>query len=118
MTMACGHCGRYHEGPCRTIYEVEHVTAALSEKPSLSVPTIHLNGTSKESLVRDLCAAHHALTEAGRKLAATCPNGRDYYVQDNPEAAIHKAMREHEARMAKLREVAHEIEQIAEAIGD
>jgi hypothetical protein len=81
---------------------------------TLMIPTIHLNGTSRESLVEALCEAHRALHEAGRKLAATVPNGRDYYPQ--PDGAINKALDQHYARMAKLQEVIHEIETIAEAL--
>ena len=80
----------------------------------LAIPTIHLNGTSKESLVESLCEAIHAIHEAGRALAQTCPNGRDYYPQGN--TAIQWALDQHEARMNKLREVATELEQIAEKI--
>lgn len=80
----------------------------------MMIPTIHINGTSKEALSEALCEAYAALEQAGRKLAATYPNGRDYYPQ-GPDA-ISAAMREHETRMRKLREIIKEIEQIAEAI--
>jgi hypothetical protein len=50
---------------------------------TLAVPTIHLNGTSRESLMEDLLGAYHALTEAIAALGRACPNGRDYYPQGN-----------------------------------
>ena len=78
----------------------------------LAVPTVHLNGTSRDALLEQLLEAAHAIHEAGRKLAAAYPNARDYYVQ--PGAAIAVAMRQHETRMNKLREVAGELETIAE----
>ena len=80
----------------------------------MMIPTIHLNGTSKESIVGDLCEANHAIHEAGRLLAKCYPNGRDYYTQ-GPEA-IEAAMREHEGRMERLRSVANELLAIVEAI--
>ena len=79
-------------------------------------PTVHLNGTSRQDLLDGYCEAIHALHQAGRKLAAAYPNGRDYYVQGGD--AIHTAMRQHEARMTKLKEIVSELEHIAEAIQD
>jgi hypothetical protein len=80
----------------------------------LAIPTVHLNGTSRDDLVEQIALAIHALHEAGRALAGTCPNGRDYYTQG--PAAISKALEEHEARMRKVREVIAELETIGEAI--
>lgn len=80
----------------------------------LMIPTVHLNGTSKDALVEQLCAAIYSVHEAGRKLAAACPNGRDYYTQDGN--AIGKALAQHEARMTKLRDVAAELTVIAESL--
>jgi hypothetical protein len=81
---------------------------------TLTFPTVHLNGTSKESLLEGYCEAINALHEAGRKLAAAYPNGRDYYVQG--PSATSAAMKEHEARMNKLREIITELEAIAEHV--
>jgi len=80
----------------------------------LAIPTIHLNGTSREALVEGYAEAIHALHEAGRKVAAAYPNGRDYYVQE--PGAFGVAQRQHETRMNKLREIIKELETIAEAI--
>jgi hypothetical protein len=80
----------------------------------LMVPTIHMNGTSKESLLEGICEAVNKLHDAGRALAAACPNGRDYYTQG--PGAISVALDQHEARMKKLREIIGELEQIAEAL--
>lgn len=81
---------------------------------TLAIPTVHLNGTSRESLTEQLCDAVHALHEAGRKLATASPNGRDYYTQGN--GALNVAMNQHETRMNKLREIISELEAIAEKI--
>lgn len=80
----------------------------------LAVPTIHLNGSSRDDLLEGYSKAITALEAAGRKLAAAYPNGRDYYVQSGD--AIGVAMRQHEARMNKLREIVVELEEIAQAI--
>lgn len=81
---------------------------------TLAVPTIHMNGTSKNALLEQYCDAITALHDAGRKLAAAAPNGRDYYVQGGD--AIRRAMDQHDARMRKLREIINELEKIAEAL--
>ncbi len=81
---------------------------------TLIVPTVHLNGTSKQELLDQLCEAITALHAAGKALARACPNGRDYYVQS--ATAIGQALDQHEARMNKLREIVTELEAIAEAI--
>ena len=80
----------------------------------MMIPTIHMNGTSKEALVEALSEAYRAVNEAGRKLAEAYPNGRDYYPQG--AGAINTAMKEHESRMERLRSVAKELEEIVVAI--
>jgi hypothetical protein len=77
-------------------------------------PTIHLNGTSRESLLEAIEEAHAAIREAQVKLAETAPNGRDYYPQG--PAAHDEAVKEHNARMTKLVDVQHELEELAEEI--
>lgn len=81
---------------------------------TLTVPTVHLNGTSRKELVRALTEAHAAILEAQKKLAETAPHGRDYYVQS--AYAITDAIEEHCERMKKLQDVKVELEQIAEAL--
>ena len=51
----------------------------------MMVPTLHLNGTSKTSLIDDLCEASHALNVAYDAMKRCGPNGRDYYPQ-GPDA--------------------------------
>ena len=80
----------------------------------LAVPTIHLNGTSKQELLDGYINALDALREAHKRLAATCPNGRDYYPQGSE--AINVAMQNHEGRMARIKFVMDELQEIAEAI--
>jgi hypothetical protein len=86
----------------------------LLANSNLAIPTVHLNGTSKSALVEQLCDAIDAIHAAGTKLAQACPNGRDYYPQG--ANAIQEALRQHEGRMKKLKEIADELHLIAEAI--
>lgn len=77
---------------------------------TLAVPTVHLNGTSKNGLLEQITEALTALHEAERKLIATAPHGRDYYVQ--PGDAYAKAEAEHIERVLALRNVISELEHI------
>lgn len=78
------------------------------------VPTVHLNGTSKDALVSGFAAVIGDLNSALESMAAAAPNARDYYVQ-NP-AAFQRATREHTERMEKLREVRADLRAIWEAV--
>lgn len=74
-------------------------------KPVL--PIVHLNGTSKETLVSLRAVAIDALHAAGQHLAAMAPNGRDYYPVDGLMA---QAQAQHDRRMATLHALIDEIE--------
>ena len=87
---------------------------AMTEQ--ILVPTVHLNGTSKDELIRQFSEAICAVHEAGRKLAAACPNGRDLYVQG--PGAILDAMRQHEDRLKRIKSVATELETILEKVDE
>ena len=76
-------------------------------------PTIHLNGTSRDEISRQLEEAYAAVNAAIDALKRAAPNGRDYYPQGLD--AIDRAMDEHFARMLKLQSVADEIENLANA---
>jgi flavin-binding protein dodecin len=75
-------------------------------------PTIHLNGSSRESLTEKYLNAASALREALIQLEAAEPNARDYYVQDSYTFAIAQA--EHSARLKVVRMALAEIEALAE----
>ena len=78
------------------------------------LPTIHLNGTSKERLIESLCNASNALNDAYSALKETAPNGRDYYPQ-GPQA-LKQATDEHMLRLRKLDAVKAEIDALTLAI--
>lgn len=79
-------------------------------------PTIHLNGTSREELLRQVCDAVAAVRTAIGALVDMSPNGRDYYPQGSD--AINLAVKEHHARLEKLRAVQDELNAMAESIAD
>jgi len=82
----------------------------------MTVPTIHLNGTSKDSLIEGLCEASQSLNDAYDALKRTAPNGRDYYPQG--PLALDAATDEHMGRLRRLDEIKREIDELTNAIAD
>ncbi len=79
----------------------------------MTYPTVHLNGTSRNSLVDQYQNAANAVRTAIDTVAQNGPHGRDYYVVDG---AFEAARKEHQARLDKLRSVLHEIDDILDHI--
>lgn len=77
----------------------------------MTMPTIHLNGTSQADLFGNICTAGETLQDAMDALAKTAPNGRDYYPQG--QSALGEALRDHNGRMDKLQAVYAELQGIA-----
>jgi hypothetical protein len=48
----------------------------------VTLPTIHLNGTSAEALEREYSALYRAVNTASEALAAATCNARDFYPQE------------------------------------
>ena len=80
---------------------------------NLTMPIIHLNGTSKESLLEGYELAYSAIGDTMRTLQEAAPNARDYYPAP---VSYPKAADEHAARLKALATVREELEQIARAI--
>ena len=78
------------------------------------VPSVHINGTSKDELLRQLGGARDAVRYAMERLREATPNARDYYVQER--GAFSNAMLDHLARMEKLASVFDELGEIIEAV--
>jgi hypothetical protein len=78
------------------------------------IPTLHLNGTSCESLLDQLHIASSSLRTAIEALTDAAPHGRDYHPQGNE--AWRKAIQEHVARLEALNRVQKEITEIYEGI--
>lgn len=80
-----------------------------------AVPTVHLNGTSKGELLRQLQEAGHAVLLARDAVCQAAPNARDYYVQPE-DGAYNRARDEHYARIQRLQSVYDELSEIADQI--
>lgn len=81
---------------------------------TIRLPSIHLNGTSKQALLEGYLEAASAVFSAAEALSEAAPNARDYYPQgDN---AFKQAQEEHNARLAKLNSVLVELQQLAEHV--
>lgn len=86
----------------------------MSGETKVMVPTIHLNGSSSETLKRDLKTAIDAMYAAQGALTVCAPNARDYYPQGN--FAYEAARREHTARVEKVAMVLLELGAVYEGI--
>lgn len=79
-------------------------------------PTVHLNGTSLETLRDQIDTVADRLGVAIEALCDAAPNARDYYPQG--DAAYGRARDEHLARVQKLREVYGEIATLSNALSE
>jgi hypothetical protein len=77
----------------------------------MTKPTIHMNGTSAESLLEGYRNAMEGISNAQQAMRSAWPNGRDYYPQ-GPDA-INVAIREHAVRLQKLDEIHAELLELA-----
>ena len=69
----------------------------------MKLPTVHINGTSRDALTTGYTTAYHAVSDALDALENVELNGRDYYPQ-GPHAFT-EAIREHLERCVALRVV-------------
>lgn len=83
---------------------------------TLIVPCVHLNGSGKTSLLRELESAHDAVSLAYDALKKMDINARDYYPY-GPEA-YSRAREEHLSRMKKLDLVRMELDAIMGGVLD
>lgn len=77
---------------------------------NIITPTVNLNGTSADELLRQNIAAVKAIRDAFRALQTAAPHGRDY--QTVPEERFRLARHQHNARMEKLDDILQELETI------
>jgi hypothetical protein len=82
----------------------------------LIVPVVHLNGTSKQDLLKAMEGAYSALGDAYDKLREMAPNARDYYVT-GPDAYA-RAAKEHRHRMMRVDAIRTEIEALVGSVDD
>ncbi len=81
-----------------------------------SVPTVHMNGTSKNELISQLETAVSAIRVAVTALENAAPNGRDYYPQG--DGAIGVAMQRHQDQCQRFGGVVDELNDTWGAILD
>jgi len=65
-----------------------------------TAPIVNINGSSKQSLLKDHYEAYKAIENAINKLSVCSPHGRDYQI--SPAGDYGKARQEHYARMKQL----------------
>jgi hypothetical protein len=86
----------------------------MTTKTPITLPLVHLNGTSAEHLLEGYTAAREAVSAAIHALADAAPNARDYYpIGDHAYAA---ARREHDARMVALVSVLEDLTRLEEHV--
>jgi hypothetical protein len=74
-------------------------------------PTVHMNGSGVENLMKDYLKSLTTLRLAIETLCNAAPHPRDYYVRG--EEAIHAAKKQHHARVQAVQDVYAEIEALA-----
>ena len=82
----------------------------------MRIPTVHLNGTDRKSLLEQNHQAARAVADAMEALGAAAPNARDYYIQG--AGAFGEVAKEHRARVRKLTDVLSELNEIVEYLID
>jgi transposase len=73
----------------------------------MALPTVHLNGTSREELVSLRLDVVEAIREAVVALRKAAPHGRDYYVQGPDAYATARLI--WEGRLAELEGIAERV---------
>jgi hypothetical protein len=74
----------------------------------MMLPSIHLNGTAHQELLRQALDACDAMRSAMEALSRMTPNARDYYPQG--PIAIETALFEHGARQEPVRKSLKDLE--------
>lgn len=80
------------------------------------LPTLHLNGTSREGLLKPLTAVIRQLQRAQDDLRECCPNARDYYPQG--PAVFEAAVQQWQGFDRQLRSLTDSLDTIRCAIFD
>lgn len=97
-------------------------TTSAAKLMEVIAPTVHLNGSGKESLRGQLIGAIRGIQSAQEALKECAPHGRDYYVQENeitPSGKPYNRAREEWAdRLNRLESVKVELFAIYENVTD
>lgn len=81
---------------------------------TIAAPTVHMNGTSRQELLKQFLDARSALRTAYSSMCAAAPNGRDYYVQSRD--AFTTAQEQHRDRLQRIEALITEYETLAEGV--
>ena len=81
--------------------------SSIREGVYMMIPTIHLNGTSRDALLSELESAHAAIGAAIGALRQVTVHGRDYYVQSDCAYAL--ARHEMDVRLTALKDIANDV---------
>lgn len=84
--------------------------------PTLTIPTIHYNGSGRARLLEQIRAAHDAADLLAKSLQEMAPHGRDYYPQG--DTAFASARVEHQIRTTKVKSILDELEALGLAVID
>jgi hypothetical protein len=79
-----------------------------------TIPTIHLNGTGKDTLTAEYYAAYKAIEAAVEALAAATSNCRDFYPQGADAYSRHR--KERAEAFACLRQAQGYVEEVLDGI--
>lgn len=88
----------------------------MTAKNDLATPSIHLNGTSKDELLKQVVDAHAKLSEALTALSKSAPHKRDYYIQANGDDNYRRAVNQYVSRSQRIIDVQDELKILAEDI--
>ncbi len=83
------------------------MTTTTTKKHDLIVPTVHMNGTNRESLLEQREVFYQAICGAAEALKQMAPHGRDYYIAE--PGTFERATAQHERRQKTLDSLAQEI---------
>lgn len=83
----------------------------------VTIPTIHLNGTSADALCSEIREVVDAISVTKQKLAGMTVHGRDHYVKADKNS-FNEARNEHTARFAALDKLEAELTELYLGIRD
>ena len=78
-------------------------------------PIVHLNGTSRESLIDGLLEVYNRLEGTREAWRRAAPNGRDYYLEPG---RLEKAESQHRRRLEAIDHLQNDIEAEMNGISD
>jgi hypothetical protein len=83
---------------------------------SFSAPILNINGSSPETMVKDILAALNALNDAAKAVAETAPHPRDWQTATDGDSLFTMARDQHRARLYRLGVIHAELEAIGLSI--